>query len=550
VYSKMPTKMYILQYNTISARTPPIIIRPNELQRDKSRRLGGGKGPKTIRVFKTPPVISQRSPSTKFAGNLSPKSIVFVLLLLSYGSASAVPPSDLKAPFAWNQDAYWTSLEVQFQSALTMPRQDLAREIERDLAAVDSLIGSANNSSLSADAPIFSRVENQFFQLGALMAAQPDRLPDYLRLFSRLRIAVKEQSVHWDMNSKPSRDCIYRLIYGGRMAVEQVILRSPQEAVSDLVLETDEFSATPSARILGVEIHSGDILVSRGGAPTSALIARGNDYAGNFSHVALAYVDSATSVISMLEAHIEKGVTVAGIEQYLKDTKLRVMVLRLRHDLPALQADPLLPHKAAGWMLRRARGAHISYDFAMDTEDTSRMFCSEVVAEAYAVEGVNLWAGLTHISNPGVKSWLAEFGVKNFVTKEPSDLEYDPQLRVVAEWRNFETLKQANYDNAVVDVMLEGADRGQKLGYDWYLLPVAVTTKLYSTLLNQLGRIGPIPEGMSATAALRNKWFSRRHREIKKRLEHLAEEYSRENGYAPPYWDLVELAKKACAERR
>ena len=66
-------------------------------------------------------------------------------------------------------------------------------------------------------------------------------------------------------------------------------------------------SATPSAEILGVIVHSGDILISRGGAPTSALIARGNDYPGNFSHVALVHIDEKTNSISIIESHIERG---------------------------------------------------------------------------------------------------------------------------------------------------------------------------------------------------------------------------------------------------
>lgn len=209
----------------------------------------------------------------------------------------------------------------------------------------------------------------------------------------------------------------------------------------------------------------------------------------------------------MIESHIEKGVAIATVENYLKDTKLRVMVLRVRDDLPALQADPTLPHKAAKYMFERARAGHIPYDFAMNTGDDSKMFCSEVVSEAYDHFGITLWTGLTNISSPGARSWLSAFGVRNFRTKEPSDLEYDPQLSVVAEWRDYETLRKDRLDNAVVDVMLESADKGATLRLDWYMLPIARAAKTYSAVLNMIGFVGPVPEGMSATAALRNKWF-------------------------------------------
>src|SRR4029453_14375858 len=147
------------------------------------------------------------------------------------------------------------------------------------------------------------------------------------------------------------------------------------------------------------------------------------------------------------------------IEKYLTDTKLRIMVLRLRNDLPPLAADPLLPHRAASLALRNPPPRHIPYDFAMNHADAAQQFCSEVAAAAYRPVGITLWMRLSHLSTPGVTSWLSALGVGHFETQEPSDLEYDPQLRVVAEWRDPETLFQDHADNAVIDVMLEAAER-------------------------------------------------------------------------------------------
>src|SRR5690606_19903363 len=120
-----------------------------------------------------------------------------------------------------------------------------------------------------------------------------------------------------------------------------------RENLPSLLAGDDEPSATPWALVQGVKLHSGDILVSRGGAATSALIARGNDFPGNFSHVALVHVDEPTRKVSVIEAHIESGVGVRPIEAYLTETKLRILVLRVRADLPQLKADPQLPHQAA-----------------------------------------------------------------------------------------------------------------------------------------------------------------------------------------------------------
>ena len=347
------------------------------------------------------------------------------------------------------------------------------------------------------------------------------------------------------MNVQKNRIRLYRLLYGGRTAIEQIMLQLPPDSVPALSRCEDVSSSTPSATVLGVTIHSGDILASRGGAPTSALIARGNDFQGNFSHIALAYVDSATGKASIIESHIERGVAIATLDDYLRDTKLRVMVLRLRSDLPALVADPMLPHKAATYMLARAKRHHIAYDFKMDYADSTRLFCSEVAAQAYLKYGLTLWMGMSHISSLGVRNWLGLFGVTHFETLEPSDLEYDPQLRVVAEWRDPGTLAKDQLDNAVTDALLEKADKGMMIDYNWYLLPIGRVLKAYSVVLNWFGAVGPVPEGMDAVSALRNKWFSARHRQIVSRLSTLVDQFKSSNRFTPPYWEMITLARQA-----
>src|SRR5258705_8038634 len=206
------------------------------------------------------------------------------------------------------------------------------------------------------------------------------------------------------------------------------MMQAPDGPVPGMLPGADEPFRTPATNVLGVVIHSGDILVSRGGAPTSALIARGNDFPGSFSHVALVHVDEQNRRASVIESHIERGVAVASLEEYLADKKLRILVLRLRADLPELIADPMLPHKAAVSALMNARTRHIPYDFAMDQRDHGAQFCSEVVSAAYQPIGVHLWKGTTFISSPAVVGWLGSVGVRHFETEEPADLEYDSQL--------------------------------------------------------------------------------------------------------------------------
>lgn len=456
-----------------------------------------------------------------------------------------VPPAPAGARgFAWNRDAYWHSLEATYDRLRREGCTGADTAASARLGGLEKMTDRLDSLPVTVSAPVLDSVEQGFFELAPYAAACAALLPRYVALSGRLRQAIKWQSRGWDVSSGPVRERLYRSLYGFRAAVEEAMLQHPDSAPV-LLMGRPEPSATPAATIQGVVVHSGDMLVSRGGYPTSALIARGNDYPGNFSHVALVYVDSATHRAYTIEAHIERGVAVSTAEEYLADKKLRIMVLRPRADLPALVKDPMLPHRAASEAIRRARAEHIPYDFAMDYTDPSRLFCSEVASAAYRDQGIILWTGISTISSSGLRRWLASFGVRHFQTQEPSDLEYDPQLVVVAEWRDPSTLRQDHIDNAVIDAMLEGAERGDRLEYPWYRLPLARLAKGYSWVLERFGRVGPVPEGMSAAAALRNSAFSDRERRLAARVGVEADSLARLQGYPVPYWGLLDLARGA-----
>jgi hypothetical protein len=456
--------------------------------------------------------------------------------------AGAAPPG--AAAFTWSRDAYWASLETRFAALRSGDCATLVPAALREHAGIDSLLGRLHRETVSPESARLDSLERRFFELAPAVAACPGLVAGYARLQSRLRESIKDLSLGWNLGDAATRARLYGALYGSRAAVEETMLHHPEEAPA-LSAGRAEFSATPGVSVQGVEIHSGDMLVSRGGYPTSALIARGNDYPGNFSHVALVHVDSASGTATTIEAHIERGVSIATADEYLRDKKLRVMVLRLRRDLPELRADPRLPHRAAARALERARSEHVPYDFTMDYTDSSRLFCSEVASSVYRDLGVTLWTGLSTISAPGLRRWLASFGVRHFETQEPSDLEYDPKLVVVAEWRDPASLAADHLDNAVVDAMLEGAERGDDLTFAWYRLPFARLAKAYSWAMMRIGRTGPIPEGMSATAALRNQEFSSRQRRIAAMVTVRAEEHLHSKAYPPPYWTLLQLAREA-----
>ena len=477
------------------------------------------------------------------------KKIISGLLILGLLGWLFVPASShsisapaAAEPFLWDQDALWNALESEFDAARSAGCDTVGERIDVALGAMASDLDWLETSSVSTQDSRLDAMEGNLFAVAPLVAACPERVSALVAMASQLRAQLKRVSRSWDIRDGAARHRLYRLLYGARMAVEEVLLQNGSDLMPDLIIGTDVPSQSPSVVVNGLRVHSGDILVSRGGAPVSALIARGNDYPGNFSHIALLHV-SEDGEVSVIEAHIEVGVAVSTLEQYLADTKLRIMVLRLDGSLEQVRADPLLPHRAATAALNEARARHVPYDFAMHYKDPAKKFCSEVASSVYADLGVELWAGQTTMSSRGTTAWLAALGVEQFETYGPSDLEYDPKVIVVAEWRDRETLFQDHVDNAVIDAMLEGAERGDVVDYDYRYLPFARVMKAWSSMLNAAGRPGPVPEGMGATTALRSKWLADRHAAIRAGVLEQAEAFRAEHSYEPPYWQLVAMAR-------
>jgi hypothetical protein len=468
--------------------------------------------------------------------------MVLYLLLLIPLEHDIQTPAVNKSPFSWSRDSLWKSLESKFISANAEGCEKIKQTVDSLIKDSELLLKEISANKLGPLDKKFTTLENNIFNIAPLIPICTQYFSIYINFYSNLRNVAKEQSRNWDLNATEAKNTLYRLLYGNRIAIEEIMLQLPDNQVAPLIKGIDEPSETPSANMLGLNIHSGDILVSRGGAPTSALIARGNDYPGNFSHIALVHIDEKTKFISIIESHIERGVTVSSLEEYLNDKKLRIMVLRLRSDL--ISDNPMLPHQAAEYSLEEAKRKHIPYDFEMNINESEKQFCSEVASSAYKKFGITLWTGLSTISSKGTRNWLAAFGVKYFETQEPSDLEYDPQISVVAEWRDPATLFKDHMDNAVTDVMLEEADNGKVLTYQWYILPIGRVMKFYSFILNVFGSEGPIPEGMSAEAALKNVCYSDTHDLIKLKLTFIAKQFKVQKGYIPPYWELVSLARQ------
>jgi len=467
------------------------------------------------------------------------RSVLLALLLF------LLPQSSPCEPFVWNSDALFEQLEQEFLQARKLSAPAAEERFHSLEQTGNVLLGQFDPAATTLPDTLLTELEKVQFDMGAIAAAHPELLQRLHTFANRLRQRILPASRQWKADTTTIQNALYRLIYGGRATVEEAWLQSETETLPSLLQLKDAPASTPSTIIEGVRVHSGDILLSRAGAPTSALISRGNDYRGNFSHIALLYVDAETKEPAIIESHIERGVVISSVRDYFEDTKQRIVVLRLRSDHPKLMGNPRLPHDAARAMFVRANKSRIPYDFAMDYEDDRSLFCAEVAYHAYRQQGIELWQTKTEMTAPGLRAWLADMGVRHFRTLAPSDIEYDSQLDAVAEWRDMEVLREDRLDNAAMDALLEEAEKGLRLSYPVYKYPLAAGVKLWGNARKLLGMEPTIPKGMQVSTALKvNSLVEKVFPLLRQRLRQAASTFRKEHGYAAPYWSLTQLARR------
>lgn len=229
------------------------------------------------------------------------------------------------------------------------------------------------------------------------------------------------------------------------------------------------------------DLKSGDVLLSRGRAFTSAAIATIGSVDSQFSHLSLvsrmeeAKPEDASAGLWTTEAHIEFGSENAPFSVYLNEKHARNVLFRSVHpELAPLAADFIF--NLVGQ--RQSEKAPILYDFKMLLNDREQLFCSEIVEYAYQEASQRQYnrellfpkfptrfkaGNLDFLNRVGLD--LNEEKIKNFTTFAPGDIQFDPHFDLVAEWRNPAKLRDSRYKDAILFMLF---DWMEKLEYKFH----------------------------------------------------------------------------------
>ncbi len=212
----------------------------------------------------------------------------------------------------------------------------------------------------------------------------------------------------------------------------------------------DAPATLPSLDSILPVLETGDVLVTRGTALSSAGIAHMGRLDGQFSHNALIH-QASDGDLHTVEAYLERGALTQPVPKFLHHDLGRIVVMRYR-------GEPGRARLAArrAWD-RIANGPPMDYDAQFDSDDHRALFCSEVARWAFTG---NLDDGptgvpydLTVFDKERNATLFEAMSIEVDVTSAPVDMLYAPRFDIVAEWRDPEMLDTMRRHDVVVESM-------------------------------------------------------------------------------------------------
>jgi len=199
-----------------------------------------------------------------------------------------------------------------------------------------------------------------------------------------------------------------------------------------------------------IDFRSGDVLLMRGMHHNSAAIARIGDIDSQFSHLAIIHTDE-NGKHWVVEALIEEGAVINPLDYTLAHGLGRCVLFRHRDEALAVRAaahaHSIVQHS------HTRRGKRIWYDFTMEMEGNTELFCSKLVRNAYAMASngeVMLPTFGTRFDMQN-RDFLDRIGVTALESFAPADIELQSDFDLVAEWQDFRVTSRLRLQDLLMD---------------------------------------------------------------------------------------------------
>ena len=166
-------------------------------------------------------------------------------------------------------------------------------------------------------------------------------------------------------------------------------------------------------------LRDGDLVFREGIGPESRAVLQFDSIGGQYSHVGIVLSDNGKwKVVHAVPGESDDGidrVKIEAIDTFFLSTRAEHgAIMRLR------ECDAAAAHQAAQSAAELAKKG-VPFDYNYSWTDTTRVYCTQLIAIAYSKAGVNI---LRHVTR------MAEMNTSNIIIF-PSDIVTNDSLRVI-----------------------------------------------------------------------------------------------------------------------
>ncbi|WP_374029144.1 YiiX/YebB-like N1pC/P60 family cysteine hydrolase [Bdellovibrio bacteriovorus] len=381
---------------------------------------------------------------------------------------------------------------------------------------------------------------------------------DVMNTIFQIRVVLHEKLQEFDSRNELTKECTQEVREGfqyARFAEEYLLEWLYSQKVYTFkktpIMESSKPSTWTNPKYAGFQLKTGDVMLIRGKSYVSAMIARIGDEEGNFSHLAIVGEDKKGRKY-VVEALIQYGVIVTPLEKWRQAEDARVALYRQPDEVLAKQAGRKIWEKAQ-YALDRNKG--IRYDFAMDDDDYSTIFCSEVIRYAYDM------ASGGKFMVPKFRSSVSKFkntdypkslGVTKSTLFAPYDIEVDPRFDFIAEYRFYPLLRQVRMQDAVLQSIYSWMiDKD----YTFHWAPQHSIKGYFAKFVRQFGiAADTLPKYMPIDSIQTNVKFEAVAKVLEKNIYKKEDEFYKKKGYLPSFQDMLamneEFRRTDCLENQ
>ena len=216
-----------------------------------------------------------------------------------------------------------------------------------------------------------------------------------------------------------------------------------------------------------LEFQSGDVMILRGLSTISTTIASVADVSSSFSHSLTIYLNPADQKFYVIEALIDKGVTVTPLDVVLSEGVPKAVLYRHKNAALAAAAAKIDFDKATAAL---AAGHAIPYAKNLAFDGYDQITCAKLVRMGFdlASNGVVKMPSFPSTLGQKYPHIAAALGFPNAVipVEWPADFDSEKDLQLVAESRDFEATLNFRIKDQIILSLLDWVEAGV-VGHDF-----------------------------------------------------------------------------------